>query len=175
MYGRLLAKHPLATKSGTSAGLVGLGDLLSQGVEMWSRGKAQVPDKKRVGTMALFGGMYLGPVLHCWYSLVLARCFPAAGFLTVLKKTLLDQTFFATFCSCSFFIGLTLLNGGSLEQGQAKVRRYLWPTLIANWSIWPAVQVVNFALIPVPYQVLVVNFVAVFWNAYLSYVQFTKK
>ena len=175
MYGRLLRSYPLVTKSVTSAGLVGLGDLVSQGIEMWSRGKAEVPDKKRVGTMALFGGAYLGPVLHGWYSLVLGRYFPGQGFLTVLKKTVLDQTIFATFVCCSFFIGLTLLNGGTLEQGQAKVRRDLWPTLIANWSIWPGVQVVNFSLIPIHYQVLVVNCVAVFWNAYLSYVQFTKK
>lgn len=175
MYGRLLSRYPLATKSITSAGLVGLGDLLSQGIEMWSNGEVRLPDPQRVGTMALFGGAYLGPLLHCWYSLVLGRYFPAPGFLTVIKKTLLDQTLFAPFGCYSFFIGLTLLNGGTLEQGQIKAHKDMWPTLLANWSIWPAVQIVNFGFIPIPYQVLVVNFVAVFWNSYLSYVQFTKK
>jgi hypothetical protein len=175
MYGRLLTRYPLATKSITSAVLVGLGDLLSQGIEMWLKDKAQVPDLQRISTMAIFGGVYVGPLLHYWYTFVLGRYFPSPSFLTVLKKTILDQTLFATFGCYSFFIGLTLLNGGTLEQGHTKVRKELWQTLQANWTIWPVVQLVNFSIVPIQYQVLVVNSVAVFWNAYLSYVQFTKK
>lgn len=148
---------------------------MGQLIEMWCQGKACSVDVKRVWTMGLYGGVYVGPVLHLWYSLVLGRYFKAPGLMTTAKKTLVDQAIFAPFGCCSFFMGLTLLNGGTLAESQAKTNKELWPTLVANWSVWPAVQVFNFGLVPIPYQVLVVNSVAIFWNAYLSYVQFSKK
>lgn len=38
-----------------------------------------------------------------------------------------------------------------------------------NYMIWPAVQAVNFKLVPLEHRVLVVNIVSLGWNCYLSY------
>lgn len=53
------------------------------------------------------------------------------------------------------------------------------PTMKVSWCIWIVVQLFNFLLVPVhvcivdatdlQYQLLVVNVVSIFWNAFLSY------
>lgn len=173
-YSRFLTRHPLLTKSLTCSILLSVGDAVSQVLDMWNHRELHRLDAKRLGTMAVFGGVYLGPVLHVWYSFVLGRCFPVPGLLTAAKKTVMDQAIFAPFGFVTFFTGLTLLNGGTWAQAHGKLQKELWSTLMVNWSVWPVVQAFNFALVPIPYQVLVVNTVAIVWNSYLSYVQFKK-
>ena len=43
------------------------------------------------------------------------------------------------------------------------------PIVMANWALWIPAQGVNFYLLPVKYHLLFSNFVALAWNAYLSY------
>ena len=50
------------------------------------------------------------------------------------------------------------------EDGKAK----LWPLLQVNWAVWFPVQGINFAFMPIPYRVLFINTIALFWSAYLS-------
>ena len=44
------------------------------------------------------------------------------------------------------------------------------PALTKNWMLWPAVQTINFKFVPLEHRVLVVNFVSLGWNCYLSYI-----
>lgn len=39
---------------------------------------------------------------------------------------------------------------------------------MANWKLWPAVQFINFYLIPLNYQLLFLNVIAIGWTAFLS-------
>ena len=78
-----------------------------------------------------------------------------------------------------FFLGkLPGLNGkkvpslGTLwNKGMEKLRTSLWPTLIENWKVWPAAQVLNFSVVPLKFQILFVNCVAIWWNFVLSMMQ----
>jgi hypothetical protein len=45
----------------------------------------------------------------------------------------------------------------------------MWPALKTNWSMWIPAQLVNFALVPIQFRVLVANIVALFFNTYMSY------
>lgn len=69
---------------------------------------------------------------------------------------------------------MNFLNKGTLEEGKAQVREKLWPSMKMNWKVWPAVQIINFSVVPVHYQVLVANTVSIWWNSYLSYMNFAK-
>jgi hypothetical protein len=50
-----------------------------------------------------------------------------------------------------------------------RLRSTFYMALSRNWMVWPAVQVVNFSVVPLQHRVLVVNVVALGWNCYLSY------
>lgn len=90
---------------------------------------------------------------------------------------------------------MTLCEGGSLTDVQAKLRRDFWPTFSAELAVWPVVQVgraalqaagrpalaspsvphpaclpavcqaANFKLVPVQYQLLCVNFFTILGEA----------
>ena len=42
-------------------------------------------------------------------------------------------------------------------------------TLITNYKIWPLAQTLNFTFVPIQHRVGFVQIVAIFWNAYLSW------
>jgi protein Mpv17 len=45
----------------------------------------------------------------------------------------------------------------------------------ANFALWIPAQIVNFSLVPLNYQVLFGNVVALLWNVYLSWVNATTR
>ena len=59
--------------------------------------------------------------------------------------------------------------GSYLSQIEKDLARDLPEMLVVNWCLWVPAQMMNFTFIPLKYQVLFGNFVAVTWNIYLSY------
>jgi hypothetical protein len=49
-----------------------------------------------------------------------------------------------------------------------KLRLKWMAALQASWTFWPAANVVNFSVVPVPLRVLYNNVLSVGWNAFLS-------
>lgn len=41
-----------------------------------------------------------------------------------------------------------------------KLQKSFWPTYKANLTLWPAVQLANFSIVPLEHRVLVVNLVS---------------
>lgn len=61
---------------------------------------------------------------------------------------------------------MAYFEGSSVKDKLAKA----WvPGMTNNFLLWPWVQAVNFKFVPLEHRVLVVNFVALGWNCYLSY------
>lgn len=112
--------------------------------------------------------IFKGPSLTLWYRLLAKRIGMKGGKVT-LVKVVADQVFFAPICIMSLLTTLAALQGLSIEEIINRVKRDIKDVLIANYKLWPAVQVLNFYLIPLNYQVLVVQCVALVWNTYISW------
>lgn len=73
----------------------------------------------------------------------------------------------------AYLFGMSLLEGKSVKESAENVKSKFWYGLKCNWLLWPAANLVNFGLVPVKFQVLYYNFISMFWNMFLSYIQNT--
>ncbi|KAK3487480.1 uncharacterized protein B0T23DRAFT_406790 [Neurospora hispaniola] len=115
-------------------------------------------------------GFCMAPLQFKWFGF-LERCFPITkknAYQSALKRVAFDQLIFAPFGLACFFTAMTLAEGGGKRGVYEKMRDLYVPTLKANYVLWPAVQVINFRLMPVSLQLPFVSTVGIAWTAYLS-------
>ena len=116
-------------------------------------------------------GCLMAPVQFKWFKF-LSTTFPivkGGGTLgPTLKRTAMDQLVFAPMGIACFFTVMTVSEGGGRRAVQTKLRDMYLPTLRANYVVWPAVQLINFRLMPVQFQLPFVSTVGIAWTAYLS-------
>jgi hypothetical protein len=130
-------------------------------------------DAKRAFKFFALGGVYIAPVLHCYYVHLVPRITTSVGLTGVMKKLAFDQTFFATSYLSVLFFNLNILDGKSASEAIDDVKKKMKPAMLANWKFWPFVNFANFYFVPVQYQVLWNNFFAMIFNSYLSYLHNT--
>lgn len=113
----------------------------------------------------------------------------------VLKKVTYDQLLFAPVFLMVLLSVIGIFQGNELEDLQVKLREEYPEILLNNYKVmseaeykfcvishysnnskreifsqvWPMVQLLNFYFVPLQYQVLIVQSVAVVWNTYISY------
>ncbi|KAM0949440.1 hypothetical protein DsansV1_C05g0052501 [Dioscorea sansibarensis] len=162
-YSMALDKHPVLTKSITSAFLTLIGDLICQLLI------EQVPklDLKRTLIFTILGFGLVGPTLHFWY-LSLSNLVKANGASGAFLRLLLDQFLFSPIF-IGVFLSLVVALEGRPSQVVPKLKQE-WPSsVVANWQLWIPFQFLNFRFVPQQFQVLVANFVALAWNVILSF------
>lgn len=101
-------------------------------------------------------GFAMAPLQFKWFGL-LSRAFPitkTSAFGPAMKRVAMDQLVFAPFGIACFFSVMTIAEGGGRRAVAHKLRDMYLPTLKANFMIWPAVQVINFRLMPVQFQLV---------------------
>lgn len=101
-------------------------------------------------------GFCIAPVQFRWFKL-LERLFPmskTSSFGPALKRVAFDQIVFAPVGVAVFFTAMTVAEGGGRRAVSNKLRDMYVPTLKANYVVWPAVQLINFRLMPVQYQLV---------------------
>ncbi|XP_076398353.1 mitochondrial inner membrane protein MPV17 [Megachile rotundata] len=166
MYRKLLTKYPLLTQATQAGTLMALGDQIAQ--NLVERKEFKDLDFVRTAQFGGIGFFIAGPATRTWYG-ILDKYIGSKGGVVVLKKVCCDQLFFAP-----IFIGVLLsvigmLQGNDLENLQNKLKKEYPDILKNNYKLWPIVQLVNFYFIPLQYQVLKVQSVALLWNTYISY------
>jgi hypothetical protein len=115
-------------------------------------------------------GFCMAPIQFHWFGF-LSKAFPlavgSAGTATI-KRVACDQLMFAPFGLACFFSFMTVAEGGGKRALGRKFADVYLPTLKANWLLWPAVQVLNFRVVPLQFQIPFVSTVGIAWTAYLS-------
>lgn len=163
-YQQLLIAHPWKTQTIGTGALVATGDVVTQ---QFVEQKGVTHDFARTARMGVVG-LIIGPVLRTWY-LTLDRLVPGVAKTAGFKKMLLDQALFAPWMICFFFgVTETLARKRPSEIKEMLQERYI-ETMITNYKIWPLAQVINFTFVPIQHRVGFVQLVAIFWNAYLSW------
>ncbi|XP_046393047.1 protein Mpv17-like [Ischnura elegans] len=167
-YQRILMKHPTKVQALQTGVLMGAGDAVAQTLIE----KRNFKEYDFVRTVRFFGiGFCIaGPGLKVWYGFLdkhIAK--RKTGPTAVLKKVFVDQAVFApSFLAC-FVVLLGTLEMKPWNSIREKLNRDYFDILVSNYKVWPAVQLVNFYFVPLQYQVLFVQIVALFWNTYLSW------
>lgn len=118
-------------------------------------------------------GFLMAPIQHKWFGF-LSRTFPvskASAFVPALKRVAFDQFLFAPIgmlISVSdlvfithinlglgiFFTFMTVAEGGGKRAVTRKFQDVYVPSLKANYMVWPAVQIINFRLMPIQFQIV---------------------
>lgn len=115
-------------------------------------------------------GFIMAPLQFLWFGR-LTRWFPIDsknGNVQALKRVAMDQLIFAPIGLSCFFTFMTVTEGGGRKEVVTKFKDIYLPTLRANYILWPAVQVINFRLMPIQFQIPFVSTVGIAWTAYLS-------
>jgi hypothetical protein len=139
-----------------------------------------IPDSKRLPPPFDFErtvrfmsyGFIMSPLQHRWFRF-LSSTFPmskTSTWLPALKRVSFDQFLFAPAGKCKivllymsmltllglacFFTFMTVAEGGGKRAVQRKFQDIYVPALKANWLVWPAVQIVNFRVMPIQYQIV---------------------
>lgn len=87
----------------------------------------------------------------------------------MVKKVVIDQSTFAPCLMATLITSINLLEGNSFQYSIDQLKLKYFDVMSTNYKIWPAVQLCNFYFVPLKHQVLLVQSVALFWNAYLSW------
>ena len=148
--------------------LTGAGDILAQHfVEKKSWGDHDIWRTVRLTSAGLF---IIGPTFHVWYDIFLSKIYIQRTVSTALKKVVLDQGLFAPAFLVMFYGSVGLFEFSPLKKTFDRIKVEFVPSMVVNYFIWPAVQMVNFYYIHKPqYNILVVNMVSIFWNSFLSW------
>ncbi|GIZ40279.1 hypothetical protein CKM354_000362500 [Cercospora kikuchii] len=117
-------------------------------------------------------GFMMAPVQHKWFGF-LNRIFPIVsgegkGTTNALRRVAFDQFLFAPVGLAAFFTFMTVAEGGGKRAVVRKFQDVYLPALKANFIVWPLVQVLNFRVMPIQFQIPFVSTVGIFWTAYLS-------
>lgn len=174
-----LEKNPVQTKSLTAGSLSVVSDVLAQtltGTSLRDLSMSSLRDQ------FLIGLLIRGPVVHFWYEIMskIIRSLgvsPSAESTTpvVLAKVALDQAVFSPPFNLSYFYIIGLMQGMSTETIRANVARDFIPLMLANYKVWPIVNLVNFKFVPAKLQVLFGNLVSIAWMCYVIKLTAAKK
>lgn len=63
---------------------------------------------------------------------------------------------------------MSALEGKDLGETQDKFRTMYPRALMTNWQVWPAIQAVNFTIVPLPLRLPFQQTAGILWTCYLS-------
>jgi protein Mpv17 len=151
-----LASRPILTQAVTTGILFATGDTMAQ--QLVEKKGFKNHDLSRTGRMVFYGGCMFGPAAVKWFGFLQKKIvIPGKPNLQIVARVLTDQTVFASTNLFCFLSTMALLEG---TDPRKKLESTYFNALSKNWMVWPVVQMINFKFVPLPHQVLFVNFVS---------------
>ena len=68
-----------------------------------------------------------------------------------------------------YLTALAALRGDGLNEINSRIKRDMYPTLMDSYKVWPLAQMINFYLLPLKFQIIFINVIALFWNIYIGW------
>lgn len=125
-------------------------------------------DLKVCAELGTLGAIENGAVMLTWYNFLAKMVGSGNSTSTVLIKCLLDQIFFAT-QQDGIFLGICAINhSDELPEAIKELNSNFLTTWINDCSLWPLVNFVGFAYVPLAFQPTYVSMVQFFWQIYIS-------
>ncbi|KAG0139369.1 hypothetical protein CROQUDRAFT_85154 [Cronartium quercuum f. sp. fusiforme G11] len=90
-------------------------------------------------------------------------------FWVIFQMVLADQLLMAPFSIILFLSFMGLTEGIGLAELQQRIGHLFWKLLVANWKVWPIIQVVNFRFMPLRLRVPFSAGCGILWTIFLSY------
>lgn len=147
--------------------IMGFGDVIAQTVV--EKKSIKDVDGWRTAKYASIGAVIISPVLTRWFSFLEQKIPPEESQLRRgMKKMLLDQTTMSPILNFVVMSSVAILNHHTWSQMKEEIPAQYPHILKMNYLVWPAVQIINFTFLPLAYQVVFLQFVAIFWNCFVS-------
>ncbi|XKL68551.1 hypothetical protein PGB90_004042 [Kerria lacca] len=142
-----------------------IGNLIQQTFEVEKYNLAQTLK------FGLYGSLYVAPTIHKWMQF---SCYlwPKNTIEHTILKAYTEQLIYSPFAICSFFFIITLMEGGSIEDGMKELNKKLIPTWKISAIIWPVIQSINYTIIPEKNRVPFVGLCSLAWTAFLTFIKY---
>ncbi|PZC84427.1 hypothetical protein B5X24_HaOG205001 [Helicoverpa armigera] len=100
---------------------------------------------------------------------------PGSSIRAGIIKTFVETITYTPFAMCSFYFGMSLLESKPFNEAVAEVEAKFLPTYKVGASVWPAVAMVNFCLIPPRNRVPFISCCSLIWTCFLAYMKHLEK
>ncbi|TKR82400.1 hypothetical protein L596_016131 [Steinernema carpocapsae] len=165
-YQRLMQRYPFPTQVLSAGILAASGDAFCQLLIQRN------PKYDFVRTARFFGATVcvVAPLQTRWFRFLERHVNSrSAKIISPVKRVIVDQAFGAPFFNTLFLFSLASLEHRKVSTATHIVQHQIGPVLLANYKLWPFVQLFNFYVVPLHYRIVLLQFVGIFWNAYISY------
>lgn len=158
---------PYIAEGSRAAAIMATGDILAQTVV--EKKDLKEIDFARTIKYSSLGLLFVGPILKYWYGLLdRSITIKQSRLQRTVKKMVVDQSIMAPALNLSIMALVGLINEESSNTIKERIKVQYPDIMKNNYMLWPAVQMVNFSIVPVKYQVVFVQLIAVVWNCFVS-------
>lgn len=128
----------------------------------------------RSARYGFYGSCYVAPTLYSWLT-VANLMWPGSTIKAGIIKTLVETLTYTPFAMCSFYFIMSMLEMKPFHEALAEVEAKFLPTYKVGASVWPAVAMVNFCLIPPRNRVPFISLCSLVWTCFLAYMKHIDK
>ncbi|KAL2890761.1 Protein SYM1 [Ceratocystis lukuohia] len=161
-YGRQQRKRPWTTQLWTALVIYFCADVLAQSIG------GQQYDPVRTGRNLIIGFCMAIPSYE-WLIFLGNHFNYRSRLVSLAVKVFIAQAFFTPFFNTYFFSMQALLSGASWSDIVAHVKATVPTSCLNSCKVWPTVTAFSFAFLAPEYRNVFNGLVAIFWQAYLSF------